>query len=83
MTGVTQLLAKSLEKTMLNNLGETTVRKIQDRLFERYGMSITQSMEEFEKALADFKPTAPVQIKQPLFDGLKNIFGKDVEVILR
>ena len=49
VTGVDQLLAESLEKIIRNNLGEVTVHKIQDRLFEKYGISMTESMEEFEK----------------------------------
>ncbi len=49
MTGVDQLFAESLEKIILENLGTSTVNKIQDRLFEKYGISITTSMGEFEK----------------------------------
>jgi len=79
MTGVTQLLAKSLEKTMLNNLGETTVRKIQDRLFERYGMSITQSMEEFEKldsVLREFFGAGAEGLERKFLDSLCSIKSK-------
>ncbi len=79
MTGVAQLLAKSLEKTMLNNLGETTVRKIQDRLFERYGMSITQSMEEFEKldsVLREFFGAGAEGLERKFLDRLCSIKSK-------
>lgn len=79
MTGVTQLLAKSLEKTMLHNLGETTVRKIQDRLFERYGMSITQSMEEFEKldsVLREFFGAGAEGLERKFLDSLCSIKSK-------
>jgi len=79
MTGVTQLLAKSLEKTMLNNLGETTIRKIQDRLFERYGMSITQSMEEFEKldsVLREFFGAGAEGLERKFLDSLCSIKSK-------
>lgn len=79
MAGVTQLLAKSLEKTMLNNLGETTVRKIQDRLFERYGMSITQSMEEFEKldsVLREFFGAGAEGLERKFLDSLCSIKSK-------
>lgn len=79
MTGVTQLLAKSLEKTMLHNLGETTVHKIQDRLFERYGMSITQSMEEFEKldsVLREFFGAGAEGLERKFLDSLCSIKSK-------
>lgn len=79
VTGVTQLLAKSLEKTMLNNLGEITVRKIQDRLFERYGISITQSMEEFEKldsVLREFFGAGAEGLERKFLDTLCSIKSK-------
>jgi len=49
MNSVDNLFASSLEKIIRDNLGNTTVCKIQDRLFEKFGMSITQSINEFEK----------------------------------
>jgi len=49
MIGVDQLLSASLEKIIRSNLGDATVLKIQDRLFEKFGISMTQSMEEFDK----------------------------------
>ena len=49
MTEIDQLFAASLEKIIRENLGETTFHSIQNRLFEKYGMSITESMKEFEK----------------------------------
>ena len=49
MNSVDQMFASSLEKIIRDNLGNATVSKIQDRLFEKFGMSITQSINEFEK----------------------------------
>jgi predicted transcriptional regulator len=49
MIGADQLLSASLEKIIRSNLGDATVLKIQDRLFEKFGISMTQSMEEFDK----------------------------------
>ena len=49
VSSVDQLFASSLEKIIRENLGNTTVCKIQDRLFEKFGISITQSINEFEK----------------------------------
>lgn len=41
------------------------------------------SLEEFEKELARQKFPAKVFIKEPIFENLKNIFGRDVEVLLQ
>ena len=49
MGGFDRLLAKSLDETIRNNLGEKTTQKIEERLFEKYGISITQSIEQFQK----------------------------------
>ena len=49
MSGLDRLLAKSLESTIRKNLGETTSKKVEDRLFEKFGMSLTQAIEEFQK----------------------------------
>ncbi len=40
------------------------------------------SLEEMEKALASTKFPSRVFIKEPIFDDLKDIFGRDVEVLL-
>lgn len=49
MTEIDQLFASALEKIIQENLGETTFHSIQNRLFEKFGISITQSIKEFEK----------------------------------
>jgi len=49
MAEIDQLFASALEKIIRENLGETTFHSIQNRLFEKYGISITQSIKEFEK----------------------------------
>src|SRR5574338_189140 len=49
MAGLDRLLAKSLDTIIRKNLGEKTIKKIEDRLFERYGISLTQSIEQFQK----------------------------------
>ncbi len=41
------------------------------------------SLEEFEKELAKMKFPPRVFIKEPIFEDLKNIFGRDVEVLLQ
>ena len=40
------------------------------------------NIEEFEKELASVKIPKRVFIKEPIFEDLKNIFGKDVEVLV-
>ncbi|MBI2208243.1 hypothetical protein HYU50_02005 [Candidatus Woesearchaeota archaeon] len=40
------------------------------------------SIEELEKALATVEIPAKVFIKEPIFENLKNIFGKDVEILI-
>lgn len=49
MVGVDTLLVKSLDSVIRANLSEKTLQKIENRLFEKYGISITQSLTEFQK----------------------------------
>lgn len=49
MPGFDHIIAKSLSDVIEKNLGIKTVQKIEGRLFEKYGTSWTQSLEEFEK----------------------------------
>lgn len=49
MAGLDRLLAKSLDSIIRENLGDKTIQKIENRLFEKYGISLTQSIEQFNK----------------------------------
>ena len=49
MSGLDRLLAKSLNSVIKKNLGDQTVKKIEQRLFEKYGISFINAMEEFNK----------------------------------
>ena len=49
MSGFDHIIAKSLSGVIEKNLGIKTVQKIERRLFEKYGISWNQSLEEFEK----------------------------------
>ncbi len=49
MAGLDTLLAKSLDLIIRENLGKKTLEKIEKRLFERYGINLTQSIEDFTK----------------------------------
>jgi len=49
MSGLDRLIAKSLESTIRENLGEQTYEKLGRRLFERHGIGFTQAVEDFGK----------------------------------
>ena len=49
MSGFDTLLVNSLDKTIRDNLGEKPIHAIEKRLFEKYGISITQAILEFHK----------------------------------
>ena len=40
------------------------------------------SLEELEKALAKIETPQKSSIKEPIFEDLKSIFGKDVEILM-
>ena len=46
------------------------------------GTTQKSSLEELEKALAKVEIPPKVFIKEPIFEDLKNIFGKDVEILV-
>jgi len=49
VSGFDSLLANSLNKTIRDYLGEKSIHAIEKRLFEKYGISITQAILEFHK----------------------------------
>ena len=49
MGGLDHFLSQSLEYTIRENLGKQTVNKIEKRLFEKHGLSLAQSVKEFQK----------------------------------
>ena len=79
MIGADQLLASSLEKVIRNNLGDATVHKIQDRLFEKFGISITESMEKFDKldfVLREFFGAGAEGLEKKFLDSICSIKSK-------
>jgi hypothetical protein len=44
-----KLLSKSLDEVIRKNLGDKTVQKIENRLVEKYGITLTESIEQFQK----------------------------------
>ena len=49
MGGLDHFLSQSLESTIKKNLGKDTIRKIEKRLFEKHGLSFSQSIVQFQK----------------------------------
>ena len=49
MSGLDSLIAKSLDSTIKENLGTKTLQKVEDRLFEKYGINLTQAIGDFTK----------------------------------
>ena len=49
MGGLDHFLSQSLESELKKNLGKEAIRKIEKRLFEKHGLSFTQSIKEFQK----------------------------------
>ena len=73
MVGIDRLLAKSLDTVIRENLGARTVQKIENRLIEKYDITLTESIEQFQKldsVLREFFGAGA--------DGLENKFLKNV-----
>lgn len=49
MAGMDCLIAEILRKNIETNLGKKTIRQIENRLFEKYGITLTESMNDFSK----------------------------------
>ncbi len=73
MTEIDTFFAASLEKMIRDNLGETTFHSIQNRLFEKYGISITESIKEFQKldsVLREFFGAKASGLEKKFLDGV-------------
>lgn len=49
MIGLDTLLAKSIGNLIQRNLGPQSVQRIENRLFQKYGINLTQSIADFDK----------------------------------
>jgi hypothetical protein len=49
MPELDNLLSRSMESVIKEKLGEKTFQKIETRIFEKYGINISQSLEDFTK----------------------------------
>ncbi len=73
MVGIDRLLSKSLDTVIRENLGSRTVQKIENRLVEKYGITLSESIEQFQKldsVLREFFGSSA--------DGLENKFLRNV-----
>ena len=65
MSGLDALIAQSFENTLKSTMGEKVLSKIQDTIFEKYGITISEAIEDFQKL--DF--------------ALKELFGSKTNII--
>ena len=73
MVGVDGLIAKSLCSVIQENLGEQTIKKLDDRLVEKYGITIHQAAEDFTKLdeiLREFFGDGAAGIERKIFDSI-------------
>lgn len=76
MTGLDRLFAKSLDAIIRENLGDRTIQKIENRLFEKYGITLTQSIEQFQKldaVLREYFGAAADGLEQKFLKSICNI----------
>jgi hypothetical protein len=73
MVGLDRLLVKSLDTTIRENLGDRTIKKIENRLSEKYGISLSESIEEFQKLDVVLR-----EFFGPSTDGLEKKFLRNV-----
>ena len=80
MSGMDRLLVKSLDTVIRKNLGSTTTQKIEERLFEKYGMSLTQAIEQFHKidaVLREFFGAGADGLEKKFLDNVCKTHGKN------
>lgn len=82
MTGLDRLFAKSLDSIIRENLGSRTVQKIENRLFEKYGITLSDSIEQFQKldaVLREFFGSAADGLEQKFLKSVCSISKSDGE----
>lgn len=73
MSGVDNLLSKSAGAAIKDNLGEKTLQKIEQRLFEKYGIPLTQAAEDFPKldnVLREFFGLAAIALEKTILTNI-------------
>ena len=73
MVGVDNLIARSLHSVIQVNLSEQTIKKLDDRLVEKYGITLSQAVEDFQKlddVLREFFGEGAVGIERKIFESI-------------
>ncbi|HXV38892.1 MAG TPA: transcriptional regulator [Nitrosopumilaceae archaeon] len=73
MSGVDNLLSKSAGAAIKDNLGEKTLQKIEKRLFEKYGIPLSQAAEDFPKldsVLREFFGLAAIALEKTILNNI-------------
>lgn len=82
MTGLDRLFAKSLDAIIRENLGSRTVQKIENRLSEKFGITLSDSIEQFQKldsVLREFFGAAADGLEQKFLKSICNVVTMDGE----
>ena len=76
MSGLDTLIAKSLNSIIRESFDKNTVEKIEKRLYEKYGVNITQSIEDFYKldsVLREFFGGGVMKLEKQLLENVFNL----------
>lgn len=73
MSGLDTLISRSLEGAIKNNLGQQTFEKIEQRVFEKHGISLSQAVQDFKKmdsVLKEFFGSGALGIEKQILDDI-------------
>lgn len=79
MSGFDRIIAKSLSDSISKNIGAKSISKIENRLFEKFGISFTQSMEQFDKldvVLREFFGSGTDGLEKKFLESVFCVFSK-------
>jgi hypothetical protein len=77
MTGLEGFLSESLKSTIRKNLSQKTLKNIEKRLFEKFGISFTQAILEFNKmdtVLREFFGPGTDGLERKFFENLVQLY---------
>ena len=88
MSGIDKLLAKSLSAALKAKIAQKTLLELEIRLFEKHGISIKQSIEEFQKldsTLSEFLGSENRKLEKECFENICSIknLDKDYQIVLK
>ncbi|WKT57764.1 transcriptional regulator [Candidatus Nitrosotenuis chungbukensis] len=76
MAGLDRLLSKHLDHIIQENLGDKTIQKVENRLVEKYGITLTESIEQFQKldsVLREFFGAGAVGLEKRFLENICNV----------